>query len=164
MKTATCSRSSPVWSWAATTSTTAPASATPPRWRPCLTALGSGATSNSYTDYEAAGCLLVTGCDPTTNHPVAAARMRRAVVERGAGLIVINPRRIDMCDYADLWLRPYPGTDVALLNAMAHVIVAEGLSDADFVTNRTEGYNDWLAIIDRYSPGTGRRHHRRCRR
>ena len=117
-----------------------------------LTALGSGATSNSYTDYEAAGCLLVTGCDPTTNHPVAAARMRRAVVERGAGLIVINPRRIDMCDYADLWLRPYPGTDVALLNAIAQVIVAEGLSDADFVTNRTEGYNDWLAIIDRYSP------------
>ena len=117
-----------------------------------LTSLGSGATSNSYTDYETAGCLLVTGCDPTTNHPVAAARMRRAVVERGAGLIVINPRRIDMCDYAGLWLRPYPGTDVALLNAMAQVIVAEGLSDADFVTNRTEGYNDWLAIIDRYSP------------
>ena len=117
-----------------------------------LTSLGSGATSNSYTDYEDAGCLVVIGCDPTSNHPVAASRMRRAVVERGAKLIVVNPRRIDMCDYADLWLRPYPGTDVGLLNAMAHVIVAEGLADADFVSNRTEGYDEWRAIVDQYTP------------
>ena len=117
-----------------------------------LTSLGSGATSNSYTDYEGAGCLVVIGCDPTSNHPVAASRMRRAVVERGAKLIVINPRRIDMCDYADLWLRSYPGTDVALLNAMAQVIVAEGLADADFVANRTEGYDDWLSVIEADTP------------
>ena len=117
-----------------------------------LTSLGSGATSNSYTDYEDAGCLVVIGCDPTSNHPVAASRMRRAVVERGAGLVVINPRRIDMCDYADLWLRPYPGTDVALLNALGRVIVVEGLADEDFVINRTEGYDDWRAVIDQYTP------------
>ena len=117
-----------------------------------LTSLGSGATSNSYTDYEGAGCLVVIGCDPTSNHPVAASRMRRAIVERGAKLIVINPRRIDMCDYADLWLRAYPGTDVALLNAMAQVIVDEGLAAADFVTNRTEGYDDWLAVANQYTP------------
>ena len=117
-----------------------------------LTSLGSGATSNSYTDYEGAGCLVVIGCDPTSNHPVAASRMRRAIVERGAKLIVINPRRIDMCDYADLWLRSYPGTDVALLNALAQVIVAEGLADADFVANRTEGYDDWLSVIEADTP------------
>ncbi len=117
-----------------------------------LTSLGSGATSNSYTDYENAGCLVVIGCDPTSNHPVAASRMRRAVVERSAKLIVVNPRRIDMCDYADLWLRPYPGTDVALLNAMAHVIVTEGLADDAFVDRRTEGYDDWRGVIDRYTP------------
>ncbi len=117
-----------------------------------LTSLGSGATSNSYTDYEDAGCLVVMGCDPTSNHPVAASRMRRSVVERGAKLIVINPRRIDMCDYADLWLRPYPGTDVALLNAMAHVVVAEGLADSRFVDQRTEGYDEWRTVIDGYTP------------
>ena len=117
-----------------------------------LTSLGSGATSNSYTDYENAGCLVVIGCDPTSNHPVAASRMRRAVVERGAKLVVINPRRIDMCDYADLWLRPYPGTDVALLNAMANVVVTEGLADDAFVGGRTEGYDDWLEVIGRYTP------------
>ena len=117
-----------------------------------LATLGSGATSNSYTDYENAGCLVVIGCDPTSNHPVAASRMRRAVVERGAKLIVINPRRIDMCDYADLWLRPYPGTDVALLNGMAKVVLDEGLADEEFVANRTEGFEDWQRIVDNYLP------------
>ena len=119
-----------------------------------LTALGSGATSNSYTDYEDAGCLMLIGCDPTSNHPVAASRMRRAVVERGAKLIVVNPRRIDMCDYADLWLRAYPGTDVALLNGMAKVILEEGLLDENFVANRTEGFEEWARVVDRYTPNT----------
>ena len=117
-----------------------------------LTSLGSGATSNSYTDYENAGCLFVIGCDPTSNHPVAASRMRRAVVERGAKLIVVNPRRIDMCDYADLWLRTLPGTDVALLNGIAKVILDEGLMDREFVTNRTEGFEEWAKVVDGYSP------------
>ncbi len=117
-----------------------------------LATLGSGATSNSYTDYENSGCLVVIGCDPTSNHPVAASRMRRAVVERGARLIVINPRRIDMCDYADLWLRPYPGTDVALLNGMAWVILDEGLVDQEFVANRTEDYEQWARVIQNYPP------------
>jgi len=117
-----------------------------------LATLGSGATSNSYTDYEDAGCLVVIGCDPTSNHPVAASRMRRAVVERGAKLIVINPRRIDMCDYADLWLRPYPGTDVALMNGLAKIVLDEGLADETFVTHRTEGFEDWKRIVDNYPP------------
>ena len=117
-----------------------------------LTSLGSGATSNSYTDYENAACLFVIGCDPTSNHPVAASRMRRAVVERGAKLIVVNPRRIDMCDYADLWLRTLPGTDVALLNGLAKVILDEGLMDGEFVTNRTEGFEEWAKVVDGYTP------------
>ena len=117
-----------------------------------LATLGSGATSNSYTDYEDAGCLFVIGCDPTANHPVAASRMRRAVVERGAKLVVVNPRRIDMCDYADLWLRPYPGTDVALLNGMAKVMLDEGLMDEEFVANRTEDFEQWAQVIHNYPP------------
>ncbi len=115
-----------------------------------LTALGSGATSNSYADYEDAGCLVIIGSDANSNHPVAASRMRRAVVERGAKLVVINPRRIDMCDFADLWLRPRPGTDVALLNGMAKVILDEGLWDQEFVENRTEGFDEWLSVVDKY--------------
>ena len=115
-----------------------------------LAALGSGATSNSYVDYEEAGCLVIIGSDADSNHPVAAARMRRAVVERGAKLIVINPRRIGMCDYADLWIRERPGTDVALLNAMAKVILDENLVDTRFVEERTEGFEEWLAVVEKY--------------
>ena len=115
-----------------------------------LTALGSGATSNSYIDYEEAGCLVIIGSDANSNHPVAASRMRRAVIERGAKLIVINPRRIEMCDFAELWLRPRPGTDVALLNAMAKVILDSGLADEKFVADRTEGFDEWRAVVDKY--------------
>ena len=116
-----------------------------------LTALGSGATSNSYIDYEEAGCLVIIGSDANSNHPVAASRMRRAVLEHGAKLIVINPRRIEMCDFAELWLRPRPGTDVALLNAMAKVILDEGLSDEEFVRDRTEGFEEWRQVVDKYN-------------
>ena len=116
-----------------------------------MSALGSGATSNSYVDYDEAGCLLVVGSDPSTNHPVLASRMRRAISERGAKLIVINPKRIDMCDHAELWLRPRPGTDVALLNAMARVIVEEGLWDEKFVQDRTEDFQQWRDVVDGYT-------------
>jgi len=116
-----------------------------------LESLGSGATSNSYIDYEEAGCLMIIGSDANSNHPVAASRMRRAVIERGAKLIVSNPRRIDMCDYADLWIRQRPGTDVALLNAMAKVILDEGLLDERFITDRTEGFDEFRETVDRYN-------------
>ena len=96
--------------------------------------------------------MVIIGSDANSNHPVAASRMRRAVVERGAKLIVINPRRIDMCDYADIWLRPRPGTDVALLNGMANVILKQGLSNDTFIKNRTEGYEDWADIVSKYTP------------
>ena len=116
-----------------------------------LASLGSGATSNSYVDYEEAGCLMIIGSDANSNHPVAASRMRRAVIERGARLIVSNPRRIDMCDYADLWLRQRPGTDVALLNAMAKVILDEGLLNEKFVRDRTEGFEGFRETVDKYN-------------
>ena len=119
-----------------------------------LAALGSGATSNSYVDYEEAGCIVITGSDANSNHPVAASRMRRAVLERGAKLIVINPRRIEMCDFAELWLRPRPGTDVALYNGMAKVILDEGLADMEFIRNRTEQFEEWREVVEKYDPET----------
>src|SRR5213083_3688718 len=107
-----------------------------------LACMGSGATSNSYQDYEEAGCLMVVGADASANHPVIAIRFRRAV-SRGARLIVVNPKRVDLCDQADLWLQPRPGTDVALFNAMARVILDEDLANLAFVRTRTAGFEDW---------------------
>jgi formate dehydrogenase alpha subunit len=115
-----------------------------------LVSMGSGATSNSYVDYEEAGCIMVVGADASANHPVIAVRFRRAV-SRGARLIVINPKRIELCDQADLWIAQRPGTDVALFNAMARVIIDEGLADERFIRERTEGYHAWRGALETYT-------------
>jgi formate dehydrogenase alpha subunit len=115
-----------------------------------LASMGSGATSNSYQDYEEAGCLMVVGADASANHPVIAVRFRRAV-SRGARLVVVNPKRVELCDQADLWIAQRPGTDVALFNAMARVIVDEGLADERFVRERTEGFHAWRASLETYT-------------
>ena len=115
-----------------------------------LVSMGSGATSNSYQDYEDAGCLMVVGADASANHPVIAIRFRRAVA-RGARLIVVNPKRVELCDQADLWIRQQSGTDVALFNAVARVILDEGLADLEFVRARTEGFDEWVRSLEAYT-------------
>ena len=114
--------------------------------------VGSGATSNSYADYDIAGTLLVVGSDTAQNHPVIASRLRRAVENRDAALIVVNPIRIDLCDLAEVHLQPRPGTDVALFNAMAHVVLEEGLWDTAFVAARTEGFEAWRRVVQQVTP------------
>jgi len=115
-----------------------------------LVSMGSGATSNSYVDYEQAGCLMIVGADASANHPVIAIRFRRAMT-RGARIIVINPKRVELCDQADLFIQPRPGTDVALFNAMARVILDEGVANLDFVASRTEGFEDWRASLAEFT-------------
>ncbi len=117
-----------------------------------LASLGSGATSNSYLDYENAGCIVIAGSDASSNHPVVATRFRKAVDEGGAKLIIINPKRIELCDYAHIWLRERPGTDIALFNGMAKVILDDGLWDRNFVANRTEGFEEWVKSLEPYTP------------
>jgi formate dehydrogenase alpha subunit len=116
-----------------------------------LQSLGSGATSNSYTDYENAGCLMVVGSDSSSNHPVITVRFRRAV-KRGAVLIVVNPKWTELNYYATIWLRPRPGTDVALFNGLAYVLLNEGLADTEFIRLRTEGFAEWSAAVGEYPP------------
>jgi formate dehydrogenase alpha subunit len=115
-----------------------------------LTSMGSGATSNSYQDYEEAGCLMVVGADASANHPVIAIRLRKAV-QRGARLIVVNPKRIELCEQANLWIQERPGTDVALFNAMAKVMLDDGLANLDFIRSRTDGFEAWLASLEPYT-------------
>jgi predicted molibdopterin-dependent oxidoreductase YjgC len=112
--------------------------------------MGSGATSNSYQDYEEAGCIFIVGADASANHPVIAVRFRRAV-SRGARLVVANPKRIEACDQADLWIQQRPGTDVALFNAMARVILDEGLANERFIRDRTEGFHAWRASLETFT-------------
>jgi formate dehydrogenase alpha subunit len=116
-----------------------------------LQSLGSGATSNSYVDYENAGCLMVVGADSSSNHPVITVRFRRAV-KRGATLIVVNPKWTELNYYADIWLRQRPGTDVALFNGLAYVLLDEDLADTEFIRTRTEGFSEWAAAVREYPP------------
>ncbi|MEE9218537.1 MAG: molybdopterin-dependent oxidoreductase, partial [Acidobacteriota bacterium] len=116
-----------------------------------LETIGSGAVSNVFTDALRAEAIFIIGSNPTENHPVAATFFKQARA-RGTRLLVADPRRPDLADHADLYLQFRPGTDVALLNGMMHVIVAEGLVREDFVRARTEGFETLAAKLKEYSP------------
>src|SRR5512141_622945 len=96
--------------------------------------------TNSISDITQANVLLVTGSNTTEAHPIIGLQMKAAVRRHGAKLILIDPREIELAGFATLHLRPRSGTDVAVLNAMAHVIIQEGLLKRDFVETRTENF------------------------
>jgi formate dehydrogenase major subunit len=112
---------------------------------------GTGAATNSFADIEAAATILVCGANATENHPVVGARIKQAA-RQGAALIVVDPRRIELAESATIHLQLRPGSNVALLNAMAAVIVEEGLVDTDFAGERVDGLDDYVRHIARYTP------------
>ena len=115
-------------------------------------ALGSSAMSNSIAEMKDLECFIVTGSNTTETHPVISTFLKDAVAHNGATLIVIDPRQTEMTHFATLWLRQKPGTDVALFNAMAHVIVKEGLMNEDFIGERTEGFSDYIESLEEETP------------
>ena len=115
-------------------------------------AFGSGAMTNTIGDVEEANVILITGSNTTENHPVLSSFVKRAVKYKGAKLIVIDPRRIKMSGFADIWLRQNLGTDVAWINGMMYVIIKEGLYDKNFVGNRTTGFEGLKKIVEKYTP------------
>lgn len=110
---------------------------------------GSGAMTNSIGEIKNANCILAIGTNTTSAHPVIAYKVKEAV-RRGAKLIVANPRRIDLCEYADLFLQHLPGTDVVLLMAMMKVIVDGGLHDEKFIKERCENYESFRESLEQY--------------
>lgn len=108
--------------------------------------------TNSIADIPQADVLLVTGSNTTEAHPVLALQMKKAVRKHGAKLILIDPRKIELADFAYLHLRHTPGSDVALFNAMAHVIIAEGLANESFIAERTEGYDLLVEAVRDWTP------------
>ena len=96
--------------------------------------------TNSIADIGESDCILITGTNTTENHPVIATIVKRAVTQRGAGLIVVDPRNIDLARLATVWLRQKPGTDIAWINGMIQVILSEGLADDKFISDRTENF------------------------
>jgi formate dehydrogenase major subunit len=113
--------------------------------------LGTGAATSSFADIEAAATILVCGSNTTENHPVVGARIKQAALG-GARLIIIDPRRIELAEHAEVHLQLRPGTTVAVLNAMAAVIVEEGLVDAEFVRERVDGLDEYVRSVGDFAP------------
>ncbi|MFD2351137.1 molybdopterin oxidoreductase family protein [Nonomuraea ferruginea] len=110
----------------------------------------SGGT-DSFDDVETADCLLLVGANPAEAHPVVGARLLQRIL-RGARLVVADPRAVGLARYADVHLRPRPGTNVALFHGLAHVMLAEGLVDEEFLRRRASGLPELTALLEDYSP------------
>lgn len=115
-------------------------------------AIGSSAMSNSIAEMENLDTFIVTGSNTTETHPVISLFLKKAVRQNGAKLIVVDPRKIEMTDFATLWLRQNPGTDVAVFQAMAHVIVTEKLYNEGFIGSRTEGFDEYIESLETCTP------------
>jgi formate dehydrogenase alpha subunit len=96
--------------------------------------------------------ILATGTNTTENHPVISAYVKRAVEKKGARLLVVDPRRIQLVTFAAKWLRPNTGTDVAWINGLIHVIIREDLYDKEFVETRTAGFQDMKNMVEKFTP------------
>ena len=116
-----------------------------------LEGIGSGAVSNPVMDVTQAEVVIVIGANPSVNHPVAASWIKNAA-KAGTKLIVMDPRRSDLSRVAHRFLQFKPDTDVAMLNALMHVIVSEGLVDEAFIAERTIGYEELRRNVAGYSP------------
>jgi len=115
-------------------------------------ALGSSAMSNTAAEVIHSDVFLVTGSNTAETHPIIALQMKAAVEKHGAKLIVVDPRRVEMVNWATLWLPEKPGTDVPLFSAMAHVIIKEQLYNQDFIDRRTEGFEDFRKSVEPCTP------------
>jgi formate dehydrogenase major subunit/formate dehydrogenase alpha subunit len=117
------------------------------------TSFGSGAMSNSMDDVAAhAQLLFIIGSNTTEQHPVFGAMLRQAVRQRGAKLIVADPRRIDITEFATLHLQQNPGTDIALLNGLMYLVLENGWEDKAFIEERCENFDEFKATVMQYPP------------
>src|SRR6201992_1994097 len=110
----------------------------------------SGATG-SFPALDHAEVAVLIGVNPTQGHPVVGARIKQAAL-KGCKLVTIDPRRIELAHYGVLPLSPRPGTNAAVVLGLSHVVRRDGLTDAQFIADRTEGYEALEEVIDGYTP------------
>ena len=113
--------------------------------------IGSGAVTAPFTAAKDSDCMIIIGARPEQNHPVAATFLKNAA-KRGAKIIVMDPRGQQITRYAYKHLQFKPGQDVALLNAMLHTIIEEGLTDEQYIQAHTSGFDDLKKMVKDFSP------------
>ena len=112
---------------------------------------GHSGGTNAFEDFDRADCFLLAGANATEAHPVVGARIKQRVIQ-GARLVVVDPRRIELARYADVHLQGHPGANVAVFNALAHVLIEEELLDRGFLAERAEGFGELEAMVRGYAP------------
>lgn len=110
----------------------------------------SGATG-TFNDIEAADAAILIGANATDGHPVVGARIKQAAIN-GMKLVTVDPRRIELADYAELHCSMRPGTNAAVILGLANVVLTEGLTDEKFIAERTEGFEEFAAMVAEYPP------------
>jgi formate dehydrogenase alpha subunit len=115
------------------------------------TVFGSGAMTNSIPEIENNDVIFVIGSNTTETHPIIGLRMKKAV-QKGARIIIADPRKINLVRFSTIWMQHKPGTDVALLNGIMHVLLKEKLIDKNFITDRTEGFEAFAKTLQDYTP------------
>ncbi len=113
---------------------------------------GSGAMTNSIDEIRHTDCIFIIGSNTSESHPVIGIEVMEAVRNGKAKLIVADPRKIRMVEFAHLWLRHKPGTDVALINGLLNIIITEGWHDSDFIQSRTVGFDALKDEVKGYPP------------
>jgi len=114
---------------------------------------GLAGGTHSFEAIDRAGAILLCGANPTEAHPVIGARIKQRAID-GARLVVVDPRRIELAGYADVHLRPRPGTNVALFHGLARVLIDDGLTDDGFLGARAEGLEELRGLLADYDPAT----------
>ncbi|MEV6370439.1 formate dehydrogenase subunit alpha [Micromonospora musae] len=119
-------------------------------------AFGHAGSTNSVDDLDHTDCILIAGANPTEAHPVIGARIKQLVL-RGARLIVIDPRRIDLAEMADVHIQAEPGSNVAVFNGIARILIDEGHTDEEFLRTRASGLAELIAVLADYPPNQAAR-------
>ncbi len=115
-------------------------------------AIGSSAMSNTGSDIYDCDVAIVTGSNTAESHPIIALQFKDAIMHHGTKLIVADPRRVEMVNFATLWLQQRPGTDVPLFSAMANVIIQEKLYNESFIRERTENFEAFARAMEDFTP------------
>ncbi len=121
-----------------------------------ISTIGSGAMTTSIRDIDNAELYFVIGSNTTEQHPIIGARIINNIIS-GKKLILADPRKIQLSNFSSIHMRHYPGTDLALLNTMANIIVEKGLYNKKFIEERTENFEEFLKVIEFYDADRGAR-------
>jgi formate dehydrogenase alpha subunit len=116
--------------------------------------LGHGAMTHSFEEVKKADLLLIIGTDVYDDHLIFSNQMRKAIRFNGAKVVLIDPRRNQWEKWADLWLRPIPGSDLVLINGLIHLLIKEGVLSKDYIESKTEGFEELRSSVGRFTPET----------